>query len=176
MNDKKIYYIIGLMSGTSLDGLDIAYCRFERINEKWKYEIIHATTYEYSSFWKKNLKEIHTFSAEDICKYDFMLGDLFGQKVNDFISFHNIQNVDFIASHGHTVFHNPPFYTLQIGKGTSIRAVTNHPVIFDFRSLDLALQGQGAPLVPIGDELLFSEYDFCLNLGGISNISYQLMV
>lgn len=162
------------MSGSSLDGLDICFCRFEHSEKRWTFSMPYAETYEYSSKWKNHLKTAYQSTAKAFVELDKNFGELIGQKVVDFIRNHHIKHVDFIASHGHTVFHNPENnYTSQIGSGAHIAAVTNLPSITNFRSLDTALGGQGAPLVPIGDELLFGDYDFCLNLGGYSNISYK---
>jgi len=162
------------MSGSSLDGLDICFCKFEYSEKGWKYSMSHSMTFEYSMEWKKKLKEAGTLSAKSFVEIDKAFGEFTGQKTLEFISKNQISQVDFISSHGHTVFHNPERNnTTQIGSGAHIAAVTNIPAITNFRQLDTALGGQGAPLVPIGDELLFAEYDYCLNLGGYSNISYK---
>lgn len=171
---SKQYSIIGLMSGTSLDGLDIAYCQFIYKNNKWEYSILFSKTYKYSEYWKKTLENIENLSALEFIKTDSELGILYAEKVNDFIYENQInkQEIDAIASHGHTIFHQPSLgFSTQIGNGAQICAKTGIKTILDFRSLDVALGGQGAPLVPIGDELLFSEYDYCVNIGGIANIS-----
>jgi len=170
---KRDVYVIGLMSGTSLDGLDIVYCRFNK-DEYSDFEILFSQTYEYSSEWKKNLKDVITFSKKDIDQLDVDFGSLLGKKTNEFIKENKIKQIDFIASHGHTVFHQPEKgYTLQIGDGQKIANTINQKVVCDFRTQDVDLGGQGAPLVPIGDELLFGEYDYCLNLGGFANVSYK---
>ena len=159
------------MSGTSLDGVDIAYCSFEK-KGKWEFSIDKAETISYAKRWKNKLSEAHTLEAEKLSSLHAAYGKFLGTVCNNFISKHKIKNLDFIASHGHTVFHQPKNgFTTQIGDGNHIHAVTGLPVIFDFRSLDVAHGGQGAPLVPVGDELLFDEYDVCLNLGGIANLS-----
>ncbi len=169
----KKYRVIGLMSGTSLDGLDIAFCEFSEKKGQWKYRIVHATTFNYPTEWKKRLSDAMTADALTLAELDKDLGLLIGEALKIFIKEVN-QSPDFIASHGHTVFHNPAsFYTTQIGNGECIAARLGIPVINDFRSIDVAKGGQGAPLVPIGDKLLFSGYDFCLNLGGIANISFD---
>jgi anhydro-N-acetylmuramic acid kinase len=168
----KTYFAIGLMSGTSLDGLDICYVEFTY--PTMKFQIHHAKTLEYDFQWKERLKNSIHLSGEELTKLDVDYGFLLGEMVSEFIQNNTIQNLDFIASHGHTVFHNPnEFYTLQIGNGRCIYAKTGIKTIFDFRTQDVILGGQGAPLVPIGDELLFGEYDACLNLGGFSNISFR---
>ncbi len=168
-----VFHILGLMSGTSLDGLDIAYCQFERIEERWNYQILQAETIPYSSEWKNRLLHIDKRSAGDLALADSELGHLMGQMTREFIDRHLIKP-EFIASHGQTIFHSPgERWTTQIGKGAAIAAETGMPVVCDFRSTDVALGGQGAPLVPIGDRLLFAEYNYCLNLGGFTNISYE---
>ena len=169
----KTYFAIGLMSGTSLDGLDICYAQFQNI-ATWEFEIIKTETIPYSSEWKNRLLNAILLSAEDLLALDKEYGFYLGEKTQEFISKNNITDLDFIASHGHTVFHQPQRkFTLQIGDGRAIKLTTKKPVIYDFRSQDVLMGGNGAPLVPIGDELLFSQYDACLNLGGFSNISLQ---
>lgn len=164
-------FIIGVMSGTSLDGIDIAYVKINNA-EIYDFEIIKATTIPYSKEWKLALKKGFHLSGEDLTLLNADYGIHLGNTILKFIEKNNITNVDFIASHGHTIFHDPSKnYTLQIGNGPYITAITGIKTICDFRTQDVALKGQGAPLVPIGDKLLFSNYDYCLNLGGFSNIS-----
>lgn len=159
------------MSGTSMDGVDIACCTFTQKNG-WEFTVENAITFGYPSSWLKKLNSVHQLSADGLMKFDAGYGEYLGSLCNDFISKNRIKNVDFIASHGHTVFHQPENgFTLQIGNGNAIHAVTGLPVVFDFRSLDVSRGGQGAPLVPAGDKILFTEYDVCLNLGGIANLS-----
>ena len=168
-----LYHIVGLMSGTSLDGLDIAYCRFELENDLWHYQILQAKTISYSNSWRERLSRVDLANAEEFARTDSDAGYLFGKLTREFINKHKLEP-DFIASHGQTIFHQPENrFTTQIGKGAAIAAVTALPVVCDFRSTDVAWGGQGAPLVPIGDKLLFPDYDYCLNLGGIANISYD---
>ena len=168
-----IYKAIGLMSGTSLDGLDLAFCEFILENNRWNYKIECAETIPYSVYWKDVLSNLESGSALDFVTADVEFGHLMGKFTRDFIE-RNALVPDFIASHGHTIFHQPgKRITSQIGRGSAIAAETGLPVICDFRSLDVALGGQGAPLVPIGDDLLFHEYDFCLNIGGFANISFH---
>jgi anhydro-N-acetylmuramic acid kinase len=174
MVKNKQFHVIGLMSGTSLDGLDIAYCVFEKENSKWNYQIKKAVTIKYASAWSKKLSQGHLLSGEDLIALDAEYGIFLGETVKKFVV-ENKLKIDFISSHGHTIFHQPDkTFTYQIGNGNSIYAVTKIPVIFDFRTLDVHLGGQGAPLVPIGDRLLFSDYDVCLNLGGIANLSVEV--
>lgn len=162
------------MSGTSLDGLDICFAKFEK-QDSWNFEILNAETISYSKNWEEKLKNSIHFSAEELLELHSEYGFYLGESVKNFIEKHNLENIDLIASHGHTVFHQPQKkFTLQIGDGRAIKLETNLPVIYDFRSQDVLMGGNGAPLVPIGDELLFSQYDACLNLGGFSNISLKI--
>lgn len=173
MDSKQQYKVIGLMSGTSLDGVDMAFCVFT-FTGVWEFTIEKADTIQYSSTWRKKLSEAHLLSAEKLIALDIEYGKFLGIQCKNFISNNKLNRVDFIASHGHTVFHQPnKGFTLQIGNGNAIHAVTKLPVVFDFRSLDVMHGGQGAPLVPIGDKFLFHDYDVCLNLGGIANLSCE---
>jgi anhydro-N-acetylmuramic acid kinase len=168
------YKVIGLMSGTSLDGLDVAYCEFELKGKNWSYQILTGETFPYNEEWRSRLATLEQGTASDLARTDIEFGHFSGRVAKSFIDRHKI-SPDFIASHGHTIFHQPEKgITWQIGKGSSIAAETGLPVVCDFRSLDVALGGQGAPLVPIGDRLLFGDYDYCLNLGGFANISFEL--
>ena len=169
----KEYKVIGLMSGTSLDGLDVCYAVFTHENEKWTYTIQAAETFPYSPKIKESLENAHLLSALDFILLSKQYGRFIGKMTNVFMEAYNCRP-NFIASHGHTVFHQPEIQlTYQIGDGASIAATTLLPVICDFRNFDVALGGQGAPLVPIGDRLLFTDYDYCLNIGGFSNISFD---
>lgn len=173
MEDQS-FYTIGLMSGTSLDGLDICYSKFTNNGSDWNFEILNCETISYSSVWENQLKDAIQLSSEKLLELNSEFGIYLGEKTQDFITKNNITELDLISSHGHTVFHQPKNkFTLQIGDGRAIKIKTNKPVIYDFRSQDVLLGGNGAPLVPIGDELLFSEFDACLNLGGFSNISLK---
>ncbi|MDR1984610.1 MAG: anhydro-N-acetylmuramic acid kinase [Prevotellaceae bacterium] len=169
---KNEYYALGLMSGTSLDGLDLALCNFGK-TEKWNYKVIAAATVEYTDNLRQQLAKATELSAYEFVKLDVNLGKYIAEKINDFLATQNIKP-DLIASHGHTTFHQPHIgLTSQIGSGATIAAHTGITTVCDFRTTDVALDGQGAPLVPIGDELLFGHYGACLNLGGISNISFR---
>jgi len=159
------------MSGTSLDGVDIACCTFQ-FDNGWTFSLESAQTIPYPVAWSNKLKNAHTLSAEKLLALDSEYGTYLGSLCNAFSKKNKIKNLHFIASHGHTIFHQPENkFTLQIGNGNALHAATSFPVINDFRSLDVLYGGQGAPLVPIGDKYLFSEYDVCLNLGGIANLS-----
>lgn len=167
---EKIYEGIGLMSGTSLDGLDIAYCRFVK-KKGWSYELLEAKTVLYSDSWINRLSEATMLQGEKLIELDAELGRWMAKEVKSFIHSHELKP-QFIASHGHTVFHQPEKgFTLQIGNPYEIHIKTGCPLVYNFRSLDIAHGGQGAPLVPVGDHFLFNEYQACLNLGGIANIS-----
>ena len=164
---------IGLMSGTSLDGLDICLAEFEK-HDHWTFQILKAETLPYSEEWEKKLRDSIHLSAEDLLALHSDYGFYLGRQVRAFINQHQLENIHLIASHGHTVFHQPKKkFTLQIGDGRAIKLEAGIPVIYDFRSQDVLMNGNGAPMVPIGDELIFSEYSACLNLGGFSNISLQ---
>lgn len=161
------------MSGTSLDGVDLAYCEFTRNADVWEYHIGAAETIPYDEKWLVRLTQLAKQPAFVFPKTDAYYGRYLGQLVNRFIQQHQL-NPDYIASHGHTIFHQPQNgFTAQIGSGAGIYAETGITTINDFRVVDVALGGQGAPLVPIGDELLFSSFGACLNLGGFSNISFN---
>lgn len=167
------YDVIGLMSGTSLDGLDIAHCRFTSDANSWSYEIIQAETIAYTAEWKQKLSTAETLDALSFQQLHVEYGFFLGQRVSDFIIKYSTR-ADFVSSHGHTIFHQPDKrLTVQIGSGSSIASKCKLPVVCDFRVMDVALGGQGAPLVPVGDRFLFSGFDFCLNLGGFANVSYE---
>ncbi len=169
----KKWHIIGLMSGTSLDGVDIVYAAFEE-NTTYSFKILHAKTYPYPPQWKAKLQQAFLQKPDNLKALDKEYGAYLGQLINRFTESFHIENIDFVASHGHTIFHKPEEgFTLQIGDGSRISNVCKQTVVCDFRSQDVALGGQGAPLVPIGDQLLFSEYDYCLNIGGFANVSYD---
>jgi anhydro-N-acetylmuramic acid kinase len=171
----KKYRVAGIMSGTSLDGLDIAVCDFTREGTDWNFNIVKAETFSYSDTWKNRLCSAHALSGLDLMLLDSEYGKFIGKSVKTFLTKHKLK-VELVASHGHTVFHQPTLgITVQIGNGANIAAESFVPCVSNFRNLDVALHGQGAPLVPIGDELLFPTYDYCLNLGGFANISYQHM-
>ncbi|WP_339628998.1 anhydro-N-acetylmuramic acid kinase [uncultured Maribacter sp.] len=170
----KVYKIIGLMSGTSLDGLDLAYCHIWEKNRTWEFDIKTTKSVSYDTEMLNTLKDAIGLSAEKLIELHNTYGTWLGEQTLQFIEENNL-NVDYIASHGHTTHHRPEMgLTFQIGSGQHLANTSGHKVICDFRTNDLALGGQGAPLVPIGDRIFFSEYDFCLNLGGISNISFDV--
>ena len=164
--------IIGVMSGTSLDGLDIVKCHFIK-SKNWDYTIEKGITIKYSNFWKKTLSNLHLKGEKEIKKINIEYGSFIGNEINKFIS-NNNSKIDLIASHGHTIFHEPEKkLTLQIGDGQTISNISKYTTVSNFRALDVSLNGQGAPLVPIGDLHLFSKYKYCLNIGGFANISIK---
>ena len=163
--------ILGLMSGTSLDGLDLCLVQFEGSGGlNWK--ILKAETRPYDAKLVMKLKNAHLNSDKEIQLLDQDVGERFAKDCEEFLE---ELHVDLVASHGHTIKHRPDLgYTLQIGDSKAIQTKLKCPVIYDFRTQDIELGGQGAPLVPIGDELLFGEYDFCLNIGGFANFSTRV--
>ncbi len=168
-----IYRAIGLMSGSSLDGLDIVFAEIHDNGGKWNYEIIHADCYAYNEEWIDKLKNAISLSALDYQLLHAEYGHYLGQQVNRFIEENKLHyKVAIVASHGHTTFHIPAKkMTAQLGDGAAIAAVTQLPVVSDLRALDIAFGGQGAPIVPIGEKLLLGDYEYFLNIGGIANIS-----
>jgi len=172
MSPKK-HIGIGLMSGTSLDGLDIALCSFLEKDEEWGFEILEAETVSFKKELAEKLISAHKLSAIELFQLDRDFGKWLGEQTKLFIEKTEIIP-DFVASHGQTIFHKPENnLTVQIGHGASLAVNCGVKVICDFRSSDVASGGQGAPLVPIGDKLLFGEYDYCINLGGFANCSFD---
>lgn len=170
--NKQVWNGIGVMSGTSLDGIDLAWCRFEFTDEGLLYDIVKADTFPYDAEMRKRLANAFSMTALEYARLDVDLGARIADCINHWVT--GMEEPDFIASHGHTVFHQPQSgLTTQIGSGAVIAARTGITTVCDFRTVDVALQGQGAPLVPIGDELLFGDFDACLNLGGFANISFR---
>ncbi len=168
----ETYLSIGCMSGTSLDGLDLTACRFS-FDGAWKFEILKSVTIPYSHKWVNRLAKAGQLTALELALLNNDYGKYIGKQVAGFCT-ELPEKPDIVSSHGHTIFHQPQErLTLQIGNGAFVAAYSGIQTACDFRSLDVALKGQGAPLVPIGDELLFGEYEICLNLGGIANVSYK---
>src|SRR6187551_232493 len=172
---KKDYYnVFGVMSGTSLDGVDLAHIKFEIKNKKWKFEILECETISYDSNWISILKTAVDYSEIQLAALNKNYTQLLASIIVDFIKKYKIENLDVVCSHGHTILHQPQNrYTLQIGNLPEIAKLTQQKVVCDFRVQDVQLGGQGAPLVPIGDRILFQEYDYCMNLGGFSNVSFE---
>ncbi|MFY0712605.1 anhydro-N-acetylmuramic acid kinase [Seonamhaeicola sp. NFXS20] len=172
---KTNYSVIGVMSGTSLDGIDLIYVSFNHNNSKWVFEIHAAETVSYNKEWKGKLRNLVTNSNEELHQIDKEYTFYLGAVINEFINKHSIIEIDAVCSHGHTALHQPENrLTYQIGNMPHLATLLKNKVVCDFRVQDVALGGQGAPLVPIGDKLLFSEYNFCINLGGFANISSEI--
>jgi len=170
---SKIYRVVGVMSGTSLDGVDLCWVEFSK-QEDWNFDILAAETHHYAPSFKSRLESAMTISSEALMKLDYDYTMHLADCIKLFIEKYHIKNLDAICSHGHTIFHNPgKGITLQIGNLPILADAVKQTVVCDFRVQDVAMGGQGAPLVPVGDLLLFSQYDFCLNLGGFANISFQ---
>ena len=169
----KIYKVLGLMSGTSLDGLDLCYCHIRKEMDTWDFKILRTKSITYTKQLQLKLKEAILLNADELLQLHNSYGTWLGEQVKAFVTAQNL-DVDFIASHGHTTHHQPQKgITFQIGSGQHLANACGVKTICDFRTNDVALQGQGAPLVPIGDQFFFNGYDFCLNLGGISNVSFE---
>ena len=167
-----LYRVIGVMSGSSLDGLDLAFVELEELGGQWQYSLVKADCYPYSTDWQSKLSQATNMAAVDFVKLDAEYGSYVGDQINRFIQANQLEyKVGLIASHGHTVFHVPGSHSIQIGAGAAIAARTALPVVSDLRSMDVALGGQGAPIVPMGEKLLFSSHRYFLNIGGIANIS-----
>nr|WP_315177945.1 anhydro-N-acetylmuramic acid kinase [uncultured Flavobacterium sp.] len=171
---KEKYTIIGVMSGTSLDGVDLAHIVFTVKNNKWDFQILESETVSYSIDWLNKLKIAVGFSEAALEKLNQDYTQLLAVIISDFIEKYEIKDLDAVCSHGHTILHQPQNgFTLQIGNLPEIATLINQTVVCDFRVQDVELGGQGAPLVPIGDRILFSEYEYCMNLGGFSNVSFE---
>ncbi len=171
---KESYQVIGVMSGTSLDGIDFAHVHFTVKNNHWNYKIRETETIPYTQEWLNKLKNAVDFSENELISLNEDYTDYLGNTIKKFIEKHKLHSIDAVCSHGHTILHQPQNgFTLQIGNLPKIAKIVEKTVVCNFRVQDVELGGQGAPLVPIGDRLLFSEYDFCLNLGGFSNVSFE---
>ncbi len=176
---KKNYKVIGVMSGTSLDGIDLAFVEFDittastdQGHPQYAAKIHCAETISYTEDWQQKLSAAHTFTKQQLYFTNKDYTQLLGRAIHSFIEKHQLCDLDAVCSHGHTVLHQPDKgYTLQIGNLPELAQFLGLPVVCDFRTQDVVLGGQGAPLVPIGDQLLFGEYDYCINLGGFANIS-----
>jgi len=171
---KQSYNVIGVMSGTSLDGIDLAHIHFSVVDGNWNFEILETETVSYDYNWLNKLKAAVDFSETELHKLNEDYTVLLGNIIKTFIEKYQLKNLDAICSHGHTILHQPQNgFTLQIGNLPKIAKLIDQTVVCDFRVQDVQLGGQGAPLVPIGDRILFSDYDYCLNLGGFSNVSFE---
>lgn len=170
-----IYKVIGLMSGSSLDGLDIVYVQLEETRGQWTFEVKAAECMAYNQEWLERLSTARQLSVPDFLRLHTAYGHYTATQISDFIAKHDLEHkVDFVATHGHTIFHDPAAKTtFQLGDGAAIAAHLALPVISDLRSMDVALGGQGAPIVPVGDRLLFGQFGNLLNLGGIANVTVK---
>lgn len=171
---KEKYKVLGVMSGTSLDGIDCAVVEFTFKNSRWNYEFLMGKTLPYPDEWTRKLQTAILLNQSNLhllnIEYTYFLGEM----LNEFLIENQLTDLDFISSHGHTVLHQPERgITLQIGNLPIIADMMPLPFVCDFRVQDVKLGGQGAPLVPMGDRLLFADFDYCLNLGGFSNISFE---
>ena len=172
MENKK-YTALGMMSGSSMDGIDLALCSFWQTDGKWEFEFLATETISFSDHWLQTLKTLPEAGAEELVKQDMLFGAYLGQIAADFLK-KNRLHADLIASHGHTLFHRPEEgFTYQLGNGQALAQCSGIKTVSNFRTKDILYGGQGAPLVPIGDLLLFRDFDYCLNLGGIANISIK---
>ena len=168
---KTEYKVIGVMSGTSLDGVDLVYATFN-YNIVWQFSIHFSITVSYDKYWLEVLSNLVTASQDELVKIDKDYTIYLANIILSFIKKHKIKTMDAVCSHGHTALHQPENgLTYQIGNLSEIATLLNEIVVCDFRIQDVDSGGQGAPLVPIGDKLLFSQYDYCLNLGGFTNVS-----
>lgn len=171
---KESYQVIGVMSGTSLDGIDLAHVNFTVKNKHWSCRILVTETIPYAQVWLDKLKTAVNFSEKELIQLNEEYTYYLGNTIKKFIENNHLNNIDAVCSHGHTILHQPQKgLTLQIGNLPKIATIVKKTVVCDFRVQDVELGGQGAPLVPIGDRLLFSEFEYCLNLGGFSNVSFE---
>lgn len=169
--NAQSYKVIGVMSGTSLDGVDLVYANF-RFEAYWIFDIIYSETVPYNNYWIEKLRGLVSLDMETLRYLDKAYTQHLSQIILGFIKKHKIEDIDAICSHGHTALHRPEHkLTYQIGNLPEIANLLNKKVVCDFRVQDVQFGGQGAPLVPLGDKILFSDYDFCLNLGGFANVS-----
>ena len=167
------YNVIGVMSGTSLDGIDLVYCNFEKLNS-WSFKLLKCETVKYSKRWYDILKNLVEQPFDELDRINETYTKYLSKTISNFIYNNNIESLDLVSSHGHTALHKPEEdITFQIGNKKEISNLLKQTVVCDFRVQDVKLGGQGAPLVPIGDKLLFGKYTYCLNLGGFANISYD---
>ena len=170
---KNSFNVLGVMSGTSLDGIDLCYSRFI-YEDSWEFDIIKCTTIPYSNIWREKLSSAISYSQDSLSNLNKDYTSYLGEVIRKFIEDNQINDIDAVCSHGHTIFHEPNNeYTLQIGNLPKLASIVGNKVVCDFRVQDVKLGGQGAPLVPIGDKLLFHEHDFCINLGGFANVSFK---
>lgn len=172
--ETKIYHLLGVMSGTSCDGIDLAQVSIWNQAGTWKYKLGIVDTIPYSDYWEKKLKQAHQLRSKDIDQLDEAYTLFLAEKIKGFILQNRLTSLDAVCSHGHTIFHQPDKeITVQIGNLPQLASLLKVKVVCDFRTQDVRLGGQGAPLVPVGDRLLFPKYRACINLGGFANISME---
>jgi len=173
---KESYNVVGVMSGTSLDGIDLAHVHFTISDGVWTFKIHESETIPYPRIWLDKLKIAVGFSKPELEELNLSYTHFLGNVIRTFIDKYQITNFDAVCSHGHTILHQPQNgFTLQIGNLPELAKIVGETIVCDFRVQDVKLGGQGAPLVPIGDRILFSNFDYCLNLGGFSNVSFEHM-
>jgi len=171
---KPEYKVIGVMSGTSLDGIDIILASYN-FEGAWQFKTHCAETIKYGKNWVEILNKLTTFSIDELQKIDKDYTFFLSTVINDFIDNNSINAIDAVCSHGHTALHQPKNgMTYQIGNLPVLASLINQTVVCDFRVQDVELGGEGAPLVPIGDQMLFPQYTYCLNLGGFANLSTEI--
>lgn len=171
---KEKYSVVGVMSGTSLDGIDLAHIVFTVVDGDWSFEMLETKTVSYSSDWLNKLQNAVSLSELELVVLNEEYTEYLATIIISFIQSYDINDIDAVCSHGHTVLHQPQRgITLQIGNLPQLATSIKQKVVCDFRVQDVALGGQGAPLVPIGDRILFSDFDYCINLGGFSNVSFE---
>ena len=170
---KTEYRVIGVMSGTSLDGIDLVFAEIS-MNDEVGFSIIHSETVSYSAEWRQKLSSAIDLDPGSMHQLDIDYTTYLSEVITRFIKKHDIDLLDAVCSHGHTIKHRPKQgITLQIGNLPKLSKALGIPVVCDFRVQDVELGGQGAPLVPIGDRLLFDQYKYCINLGGFANVSLE---
>lgn len=171
---KESYNVIGVMSGTSLDGVDLARIIFTKEEEQWSFKLFESETISYTEDWVLRLQSAIHYKEEQLQELNEEYTQLLGTIIHDFINRYRLKDIDLVCSHGHTILHQPDKgLTLQIGNLPLLSTLVKENIVCNFRIQDVAMGGQGAPLVPIGDRLLFSNYHYCLNLGGFSNVSFE---
>ncbi|MFM7838798.1 MAG: anhydro-N-acetylmuramic acid kinase, partial [Chitinophagaceae bacterium] len=168
-----VYRVLGLMSGSSLDGVDLACVDFQQVAGRWIFQVHATACVPYDATWRSRLQSATSLAARDYQLLHVSYGHYLGELVNQFLSQHQLHyQVQLIAAHGHTTFHMPSSrMTHQLGDGAALAASTGINTVTDLRAMDVALGGQGAPIVPIGEKLLWPDYSCFLNLGGICNLS-----
>ncbi len=181
LREQQTRYVMGLMSGTSCDGIDVVMVRLKGTGPGTAMKLIAYESFPYEASFRTRLLSEH-LHAKDVCLLNFEVGERLAEAALTVIKKTKEEEgikPDFIASHGHTIAHYPPpknkpSGTLQIGEAALIVERTGLPVVSDFRPRDMAAGGQGAPLVPYADWLLFRRQEHtvvCLNLGGIANFT-----